>query len=57
MVGYCPQFDAFFDTMTVREHLEFYARIKGIREEFREELIDKQIKEMDLVSYTNSQAG
>lgn len=43
--------------MTVREHLDFYARIKGIKSEYLEELIEKQIKEMDLGSYTNAQAG
>lgn len=30
MIGYCPQYDAIFDLMTVEEHLEFYARLKGI---------------------------
>ena len=28
-LGVCPQFDA-IDNMTVREHLEFYARIRGV---------------------------
>jgi ABC-type Na+ transport system ATPase subunit NatA len=29
-VGYCPQFDALIDLLTVREHLELYGSIKGI---------------------------
>jgi ATP-binding cassette subfamily A (ABC1) protein 3 len=29
-LGFCPQFDA-IDAMTVTEHLQFYARIKGVR--------------------------
>lgn len=29
-IGYCPQFDALFDYLTVKEHLELYARIKGV---------------------------
>lgn len=29
-LGVCPQFDA-LDLMTTREHLDFYARVKGIR--------------------------
>jgi len=29
-VGYCPQFDALLELLTVREHLELYARIKGV---------------------------
>ncbi|KAL6918070.1 hypothetical protein ACHAPO_000117 [Fusarium lateritium] len=30
-LGVCPQFDA-MDQMTVREHLEFYAKVRGIEE-------------------------
>ncbi|KAF2266241.1 nod factor export ATP-binding protein I [Lojkania enalia] len=30
-LGVCPQFDA-MDTMTVREHLTFYARIRGVQD-------------------------
>ncbi|KAF9771105.1 hypothetical protein IL306_011270 [Fusarium sp. DS 682] len=30
-LGVCPQFDA-MDQMTVREHLEFYAEIRGVKE-------------------------
>lgn len=29
-IGFCPQFDILWDDMTVREHLTFYAKIKGI---------------------------
>jgi ATP-binding cassette, subfamily A (ABC1), member 3 len=29
-VGYCPQFDALFENLTSREHVELYAAIKGI---------------------------
>lgn len=29
-LGVCPQFDA-IDTMSVREHLAFYARVRGVR--------------------------
>lgn len=27
-MGYCPQFDALFETLTGREHLRLYAAIK-----------------------------
>ena len=30
LMGYCPQFDALLELLTVREHLELYAKIKGI---------------------------
>lgn len=33
LMGYCPQFDAISDLLTGREHLEFYARLRGVPEE------------------------
>lgn len=29
-LGYCPQHDALWETITLSEHLELYAAIKGI---------------------------
>jgi len=34
--------------VTVEEHLEYYARIKGIPDRLRQNLIEKQIKDMNL---------
>lgn len=31
-MGYCPQFDAIDDLLTGQEHLEFYARLRGVPE-------------------------
>jgi ATP-binding cassette subfamily A (ABC1) protein 3 len=56
-IGYCPQFDAIFGLMTVREHLEFYARIKKIPKNFVEDLIKAQLKDMNLEQYENKKAG
>ena len=30
VLGCCPQFDCLWDDLTVREHLLFYARLKGV---------------------------
>lgn len=30
MLGYCPQHDALWKNVTVREHLELYAAIRGV---------------------------
>lgn len=30
MLGYCPQHDALWKNVTVREHLEVYAAIRGV---------------------------
>lgn len=48
LVGYCPQFDALFDNLTGREHLELYANLKGIKKEYHKEIIDDLIKSMNL---------
>jgi ABC-type Na+ transport system ATPase subunit NatA len=29
-LGICPQHDCLFDVLTVREHMQFYARLKGL---------------------------
>lgn len=29
-IGYCPQFDALLPLLTAREHLELFAKIKGV---------------------------
>ncbi len=31
-LGYCPQFDAIFPLLTGREHLYFFARLRGVPE-------------------------
>ena len=56
MIGYCPQFDAIFDRLTVREHLEFYAVIKGVLKRYRAKVVNKQIDEMDLREFENIRA-
>lgn len=34
LMGYCPQFDAINDLLTGKEHLEFYARLRGVPEAY-----------------------
>ena len=31
VLGYCPQFDCIYENLTVKQHLQFYASIKGVR--------------------------
>ncbi|CAM9287272.1 unnamed protein product [Phaeothamnion confervicola] len=57
LVGYCPQFDALFDTLTGREHLYMYARIKGIPENRVAEAVDHQLRDMNLGEYADKLAG
>lgn len=41
-MGYCPQFDAINDLLTGREHLEFYAILRGVPEKEVCEVSNKQ---------------
>ncbi|POM80172.1 ABC transporters ABCA family, partial [Phytophthora palmivora] len=50
-MGYCPQFDALHDLLTVTEQLQLYARIKGIPEAFVNTAVDEQIQELGLTKY------
>ncbi len=56
-VGYCPQFDSLFDLLTGREHLELYARIKGIKSNSVDAAVNIKIVEMALVQYADRSAG
>jgi len=57
LIGYCPQFDAIFDYMTVNENLEFYGKIKGINEELIPDIIDSLIDELKLSKYKHDISG
>ncbi|ONK78401.1 uncharacterized protein A4U43_C02F18390 [Asparagus officinalis] len=47
-IGYCPQFDALLEFLTVREHLQLYARIKGVPEINLNNVVDEKLTEFDL---------
>lgn len=50
-IGYCPQFDALFDTLTVREHLDHYYRLKHLPDEFQQIAVEAQIGLLGLRKY------
>lgn len=56
LLGYCPQFDALCPLLTVREHLEMYARIKGVARSDVGRLVDEKIETMQLSQYANKLA-
>ena len=57
LFGYCPQFDAIFELLSVYENLEFYASIKGIKKDSISLLVNAMIKEMALDEFTDKIAG
>ncbi|XP_058870789.1 phospholipid-transporting ATPase ABCA1-like isoform X2 [Acipenser ruthenus] len=56
-MGYCPQFDAINDLLTGREHLEFYARLRGLQEEDVSKVALWGIRKLGLVQYAERPAG
>ena len=48
MIGYCPQFDSLLDLMTGREHLEMFARLRGIPKSEIPQLVDKLLHRIGL---------
>ena len=38
-LGYCPQKDAIWEDITLREHLKCYALIKGVKQEKIDDII------------------
>jgi ABC-type multidrug transport system ATPase subunit len=57
LIGYCPQFDALLDLLTVREHLNLFCRIKNVEESALRATVDASLARMDLLRYANKLAG
>ncbi|CAH9079387.1 unnamed protein product [Cuscuta epithymum] len=52
-IGYCPQYDALLEFLTVKEHLELYARIKGVPEYDLEDIVMRKLLEFDLLKHAD----
>ena len=47
-IGYCPQFDCIFEYLTAKENLMFYAKLKGIKEESSNLIVNTLLNMLDL---------
>ena len=56
-IGYCPQSDAIFPLLTAREHLLFYARVRGIPEKYTNRVCKWALKRVGLEVFENSISG
>ncbi|CAL6065314.1 ABC_transporter family protein [Hexamita inflata] len=52
-LGVCPQFDILYPTMSIRQHLRFYARIKGVHKSIQEEHISDLLEAVELTKQQN----
>lgn len=58
LIGWCPQFDGLLELLTVREHLELFGRIKGVRpERALAAEVDRLLLRLDLRAFAGSPAG
>ena len=57
LIGYCPQFDAIFESLTVYENLEFYGLIKGAKRSKIDLIINALMDEMSLTPFKNIVSG
>jgi len=55
--GYCPQFDALIDQLTVRETMYMYARLRGIAESSIAGTVDSIISMSMLYKHRSKQTG
>ena len=57
LLGYCPQYNTLFGDLTVREHLVFYCKLKGlVSEEKCDEEVDSILSSTDLWTVEDEQA-
>ncbi|GAB9467021.1 hypothetical protein Gpo141_00004381 [Globisporangium polare] len=56
-VGYCPQFDALIDLLSVREHLELFAKIKGVPSSKLDEVVREKMTQLNLLAFEDKLAG
>ncbi|XP_056379090.1 retinal-specific phospholipid-transporting ATPase ABCA4 isoform X1 [Hyla sarda] len=56
-MGYCPQFDAIDELLTGREHLQLYARLRGVPEEEVNMVAEWGIEKLGLKRYADQSAG
>ena len=57
LIGFCPQTNPIFEFMSVEENIEYFGRIKGIPKDWRKELVERAIKQLDLQPHRKKQAG
>uniref|UniRef100_T1JC73 ABC transporter domain-containing protein n=1 Tax=Strigamia maritima TaxID=126957 RepID=T1JC73_STRMM len=57
LMGYCPQHDALWKNITLKEHLRCYARIRGIPEADVETVVNKFIEGLNIREHVDKKAS
>lgn len=53
-IGICPQHDILWNDLTVKEHLLFYARLKGIPKQQEQEAVKESLSNVGLEKFENN---
>lgn len=53
-LGLCPQHNILFDELSVREHIVFFSKLKGLDSKEIKEEVEKYVKLIDLMPKINS---
>jgi ATP-binding cassette, subfamily A (ABC1), member 3 len=56
-IGLCPQHNILFDDLTVREHISFFSRLKGLHHSEVDREVDKYVKLLKLENKIDARAG
>ena len=56
-IGYCPQFDGILDSLTGRQHLELFARLRGYHGQRLQEMVESTLTQLQLVEYGGRVVG
>lgn len=57
IMGVCPQFDILWDELTAEEHLQIFAKLKGVPDNKIPDEIDVRLREVNLHKYKNAMSG
>ncbi|XP_064074250.1 cholesterol transporter ABCA5-like [Vanessa tameamea] len=56
MLGYCPQHDALWKNVTIREHIECYAAIRGISKADTPRIVDAYLNGLQITEHASKNA-
>ncbi|KAJ2942740.1 hypothetical protein O0L34_g14929 [Tuta absoluta] len=56
MLGYCPQHDALWKNVTIREHIECYAAIRGVSKQDTPRIVDAYLNGLQIMDHAGKNA-
>lgn len=57
LIGYCPQYNPIFESLSVEQNIRYFAKIKGIPAYCREKLVENAIEKLGLQIHRTKASG